>query len=108
MPAISSDAQIFTQITTIGVKPENRDELLALIMQETNEVVRHLPGYVSASLHTNAEATKIVNYSQWETREAWAAAMEGRAEIAPFARKVRELAESFDRTEYDVVYAHGI
>lgn len=107
MPVISRDAQIFTQIITIGVRPENRDELLAHITTETEEVVRHQPGYISASLHTNAEATKVVNYSQWESRQAWAAAMQDRPEVAPFARRVEELAESFDRTEYEVVFTDG-
>ncbi len=107
MPVISRDAPIFTQIITIEVKPENRDALLAHIMEEAEEVVRHLPGYVSTSLHTNAEATKIVNYSQWETREAWAASMEDRSEVKPLRQKVLELAESIDRSEYEVVFTDG-
>lgn len=107
MALISRDAEIFTQIITIEVKPENRDALLALMTRETEEVVGHLPGYVAASLATIAEATKIVNYSQWETRQAWSAAMRDREEVEPFARKVRELADSIDRIEYDVGFTDG-
>ena len=40
------------------------------------ETVRHVPGFLSFSFHLSLDRTQIVNYGQWESREAVMAARE--------------------------------
>jgi hypothetical protein len=38
-------------------------------VKATDEVMRHLPGFVSASIHASLDGTRVVNYAQWRSRE---------------------------------------
>lgn len=31
--------------------------------------MKHLPGFISASIHKSFDGHKVVNYAQWESRE---------------------------------------
>ena len=35
--------------------------------------MRHLPGFVSANIHLSTDRTRVVNYAQWESAEAYSA-----------------------------------
>jgi heme-degrading monooxygenase HmoA len=30
--------------------------------------MRHLPGFISASIHRSADGTKVINYAQWRSQ----------------------------------------
>ncbi len=55
------------------VDPANQPQLVELWQQATDEVMRHQLGFVSASIHRSYDGTKVINYAQWETREAFTA-----------------------------------
>jgi hypothetical protein len=50
--------------------PERAEALLDFLLRATNETIRYVPGFVSASLHVNFDRTQVVNYAQWKSREA--------------------------------------
>ena len=52
-------------INTYTVAPERADTLLNALARATQEVLRRVPGFISANFHLNAEHTQLVNYSQW-------------------------------------------
>jgi heme-degrading monooxygenase HmoA len=70
---IRADAPVVTLINVFTVDPVTQQELVDAWRQATDEVMRQLPGFVSASIHRSVDGTKVVNYAQWETREAFAA-----------------------------------
>ncbi len=70
---ISTDTPVVTLVNVFTVDPERQEELLAMLEQATEEVIRHLPGFVSANFHRGLDRTKVLNYAQWESREAFEA-----------------------------------
>ncbi len=68
---IHSDSTLVTLINVFTVVPANQQPLVELWQRATDEVMRHLPGFVSASIHRSVDGTKVVNYAQWESRAAF-------------------------------------
>jgi quinol monooxygenase YgiN len=95
-----------TLINVFSVEPEHAAELVGLLHDATDEVMRHVPGFVSANIHLSTDGTRVVNYAQWESQEAYAAMF-----ADPTARehmsKVAALATEFDPHLYTVESVHG-
>jgi len=70
---IRSDSTLVTFINVFTVAPANQQRLIELWQRSTDEVMRHLPGFVSATIHRSVDGTKVVNYAQWESRAAFEA-----------------------------------
>ena len=72
MPDIRPDKRIVTQITTVKMRPDNQDDVLAL-MKERARFMAGQPGFVSVSLHRSKDGTHVVNYVQWTNADKLAA-----------------------------------
>jgi heme-degrading monooxygenase HmoA len=68
---ISEDNQVITLINVFTVEPQNQERLIKILEQATEEVMRHLPGFVSANIHRSLDGARVVNYAQWKTKEAF-------------------------------------
>ena len=55
---------VVTLINVFTVEPGNQDRLIEAWQRSTDEVIRHLPGCVSANIHASLDGTKVVNYAQ--------------------------------------------
>lgn len=62
---IDPDSEVATLINYFTVRPERQRELVDLLAQVTEDVMRHQPGFVSANLHASLDGTHVVNYAQW-------------------------------------------
>lgn len=60
-----------TLINVFTCAPERQEELLRLLQAMTDQVTRHLPGFISASFHRSLDGVRIANYAQWESEAAW-------------------------------------
>ena len=49
-----------------------------------------LPGFVSAHVHRSFDGTKVVNYAQWESQEAFTAMLQN-PEAAPYLTELSEI-----------------
>lgn len=49
------------------VNPENQEKLLTLLTEATEQVMRNLPGFISANIHKSVDGKKVVNYAQWKS-----------------------------------------
>lgn len=65
-----------TTMNTYTVAPERAEEVLEYLVRSAFETVRYVPGFVSMNFHMSLDRTQIVNYGQWKSREAMAAARE--------------------------------
>ena len=65
-----------TTMNTYTVAPEHAERVLDYLVRSARETVRHVPGFVSFNFHVSLDRTQIVNYGQWESREAIAATRE--------------------------------
>jgi quinol monooxygenase YgiN len=91
---IDASKPFVTLVNMFHVDPQRQEEVLALLQEVTDSVMRHQPGFVSASLHVSLDRQRVVNYVQWESREAFEAALrkpEARAHIDVVERMVRSV-----------------
>jgi quinol monooxygenase YgiN len=68
---ISADQPRMTYINVFHCKPENQEALSAAIRKETDDIVRHMPGFISASLHCSVDGSRVTNYAQWSELTAF-------------------------------------
>src|SRR5215475_10186986 len=93
MPEIRQDTGIVTQITTVKLPPDNRDEVLALMTERARFMAKQ-PGFVSVSLHRSKDGSHVVNYIQWTNAEKLSAAHhapEFREKWPQFGKLVKEI-----------------
>jgi quinol monooxygenase YgiN len=87
---IRADVPIVTLINVFTVELGNQHRLIELWQRATDEVMRHLPGFVSANVHRSLDGTKVVNYAQWESQEAFNAMLQN-PEAGAYVRELGEL-----------------
>ncbi len=68
---INPDTPLVTLINVFTVAPEDQQRLITLWQQTTDDIIRHLPGFISANIHASPDGTKVVNYAQWEDTDAF-------------------------------------
>ena len=92
MSTISKDNKVVTLINVFTVGPENQQRLVDVLLEATEKTMKHLPGFVSASIHRSFDGAKVVNYAQWRSREDFAAMMRN-PEAHPHMAAAAALAE---------------
>ena len=70
---IRAGAGIFTLINVFSVAPDQQQELANVLIEATEQTIRHLPGFISANIHTSLDGRHVVNYAQWRSRDAFKA-----------------------------------
>jgi quinol monooxygenase YgiN len=105
MPEIDAANRYVTLINIFTVKPETQRALVDLLNEVTESVMRHQPGFVSASIHESADGTRVANYAQWESEESFKTMM-GNAAAREHMAKAASLAEA-DPHLYRVDKVHG-
>ncbi len=69
MTTISKDNKIFTLLNIFVVEPLNQQQLVELLIKDTNKSIRHSEGFISVSLHRSIDGTKVTIYAQWQSIE---------------------------------------
>ncbi len=102
---ISADAKdkCVTLINVFTVDPANAQKLLDMLVRSTNEHVSKMDGFVSANFHLSHDRTRLVNYAQWRSREAWEKIFDEESEVIERALELATL----DSNHYDVVSVHA-
>lgn len=90
-------------INLLKVKPENQDALIALLKQNTETVIRTLPGWKTTRLIAAQDGAGVVIYSEWESAEA-VEAMRSDPRMQACFPEVMELA-SLDSTVGSAVWS---
>jgi heme-degrading monooxygenase HmoA len=106
MTTIQPHSPYATLINVFTVAPERARELAELLRVATDEVMVDLPGFISANIHLSTDGSRVVNYAQWNSAEAFQTMMQH-----PAARehmdKCAEVATSFDPRLYTVESVHS-
>lgn len=92
---------LITMINTYAVDPDRADDLVDFLVEATRSTLRHVPGFVSANLHVALDRAHVVNYAQWESREALAAARENAA-VAALMQEQMKVATGFAPVPYEL------
>lgn len=104
MTTIQQHSPYATLINVFTVEPRRAGELAELLALATDEVMQHLPGFISANIHVSTDHTRVVNYAQWESAEAFQSMLKN-----PRAREHMDKAAaiaSFDPHLYTVESVH--
>jgi quinol monooxygenase YgiN len=88
---ISTENELFTLVNVFTVEPANQMRVVQLLQNDTDEVIRNLPGFVSCSIHASLDGKTVVNYAQWRSKDHWEA-MRKNPEAKERIGKVRKLA----------------
>ena len=85
---LGRNSYVFTVI------PDRQQELATLLIEATEHTIRHLPGFISANIHTSLDGRRVVNYAQWRSRDAFEAMLRS-PEARPHITRAAALA-TFD------------
>ena len=66
--ATISKIKILTLINVFTVEPQNQEELAQTLIDATEQTMKQMPGFISASIHMSFDGHKVVNYAQWKSR----------------------------------------
>jgi len=79
MSHITTENHLVTLINVFTVEPKDQSTLVDLLGQATDEVMKDLPGFISANIHRSNDGTRVVNYAQWRSRADFEAMMQNPA-----------------------------
>ncbi len=97
-----SDAPVIL-INLLKVDPTNQAALIALLKQNTDTVIRTLPGWKTTRLIAAKDGAAVVIYSEWETPAA-VEAMRGDPRMQAYFPKISALA-SLDSVTGSAVFS---
>lgn len=103
MVTITPENKIVTLINVFMVEPEKQQSLLDALI-EADQLVKQMPGYISANFHCSLDGTKVVNYTQWESKTALNTMLR-HPQASVHLQSVRQIATKFDPIYCDVVYS---
>lgn len=101
MPTISKSDKLLTLINVFTVEPAKQQQLVDLLARATDASVRHVPGFISASLHRGLDGTKVTMYAQWRSIEDYQA-MRANPAASPYMQQALALG-TFEPGMYEVV-----
>jgi len=90
-----------TLVNVFTVSPDKQAELANLLVRATDETMKDLPGFISASIHRSLDGTRVINYAQWRSRADFAAMREN-PQAQPHMKAAAALA-SFEPIVCEVV-----
>ena len=67
MATIDKDRKLMTLVNVFTVSPDKQAELANLLVRATDETMKDLPGFISASIHRSLDGTRVINYAQWRS-----------------------------------------
>jgi quinol monooxygenase YgiN len=102
---VDTDGEQVTLVNVFTVAPERQAELVEALDRATAAVFVGDPGFVSANLHASLDGTRVINYAQWASQEAYDAAL-ARPEVREHIGEAASLALGYDPTLVRVRAVH--
>jgi len=107
MTSINTRNDVVTLINVFTVEPARQQKLVDLLTRATDETIRHMPGFVSATIHKSLDGVRVTNYAQWRSREDFEAMLRNPA-ASPHLKEAAALATSFEPHLYQVSEVRGV
>jgi quinol monooxygenase YgiN len=103
--SIATDADVATLINVFTVKPSEQQRLVDVLVEATEQVMQHVPGFVSANIHASDDGERVVNYAQWASRADFEAMLKNPA-VSEHMAGAAAIATSFEPHLYRVMSVH--
>jgi heme-degrading monooxygenase HmoA len=107
MVTIARDNDVVTLINVFTVAQEDQQRLVDVLVDATQKVMRKQPGFVSANIHRSLDGTRVTNYAQWQSREAFEAMLHNQ-EAAEHMGEAARIAERFEPHLYEVSFVDEV
>ena len=66
----SAKNRSFTQLIEFEIEPRQQPALVTALSQQTEHLAQHSQGFLSASVQASEDGRRVLNYLQWQSREA--------------------------------------
>ncbi|HEY9850432.1 MAG TPA: nuclear transport factor 2 family protein [Leptolyngbyaceae cyanobacterium] len=83
---IDPASNVATVIVVFSIEPSEQQPLLDRIMKYGGGQVKHQPGFLSSSLHRSIDGKRVLNYTQWRSRQDYEAFMRNSQGTSPIER----------------------
>jgi quinol monooxygenase YgiN len=92
---ISANDSLITLINTFTCAEVHQEAIVTELDKATDEIFRHQPGFVSGNVHASLDRTRVINYAQWASIEAFDA-LQGLPEVQEHLAQIMALVEAAD------------
>ncbi|MEV4380224.1 antibiotic biosynthesis monooxygenase family protein [Streptosporangium sp. NPDC049644] len=93
-----------TLINVFDVDASKQQELIDLLNEGTEKVIKNRPGFVSVNILASVDGTRVVNFAQWRSQDDVKATMAD-PEVQALGKRTAELAKPAPHV-YSVVSIH--
>jgi quinol monooxygenase YgiN len=107
MVTIAKDNEVVTLINVFTVAPEDQQRLVDVLADATRTVMRNQPGFVSANIHRSLDGTRVTNYAQWRSTEAFETMLQNQ-EAAEHMGEAARIADRFEPHLYEVSFVDEV
>jgi len=87
---IRADEPVVVLINVFTCTRDDQQRLVEAWQRGTDEVMRCLPGFVSANIHRSLDGTKVINYAQWRSRDDFQASF-GNPQVAAYFEELAQI-----------------
>jgi hypothetical protein len=63
MSTIEKGSRVLTLINVFTIEPQKRQKLITLLIEATEQTMKHVPGFVPANIHRSLNEEKVMNYT---------------------------------------------
>ncbi|MFJ2366668.1 antibiotic biosynthesis monooxygenase [Pseudomonas sp. NPDC087697] len=99
MQSIESNRS-FTQLIEFEIEPQQQPGLVSALSAQTERLAQRYQGFLSASVQVSEDGRRVLNYLQWQSREAGEAAFQsfetGEQDFWQLIRTYRAKGVTFD------------
>jgi quinol monooxygenase YgiN len=95
-----------TLVNLYEVAPERQQELISLLGEITETVIRRQQGFVSVCVHASLDGARVVNYAQWASKDDFDRMLKNPDAQVQF-RRVANVAKSVAPVLYRVAAVHA-
>ena len=68
---VEHDSKVTTLINVFTVQPNDQQHLVDLLIEATEKVTSQQEGFISAKIHKSLDGTRVVDYVQWKSKDAF-------------------------------------
>lgn len=101
MTIISKENKIVTLINVFTCKKEDQQRIVNLLTDATEKGLRHMPGFISESIHKSSDGVRVTTYAQWQHQDNFEA-MLSNPKASPLRDAIKAIA-TLDAHQYEVV-----
>ena len=105
MLTIKTDQDLFTAAVFFDVVPEDQRRVLDINIEDTEEMLKHMPGMVASIFHKSLGGGRVAELFFWESEEHIQAALK-RDEFSKHMSEVREIVKSDEYSPYELRYVN--